>query len=140
MVTGRTIGPTFTAFARDAHLFVGPFKIERVEPPQEQIVQQPAPQPAAVVEVPPKPAPVKAVDPLVAKFEARQAMTVTAIEPDDFTELDGVGEAYAKKLINAGFAYFQDIADAPVDEIAMVLSSSKGKAATIAASAKSKVG
>lgn len=137
MVDGSSIGRDFPAFARDAHLFSGPFQIQRMVVPEITPVVSPQPMAVAAVEKLPN-APV--VDPLIAKYEARQQMPVLSLEPDDFTQLAGIGPAYAEKLVNAGFAYYQDIADASPEEIALVLGASKTKAAAIIQTAATKVG
>lgn len=111
----------FTIFAADAHLFVGPFTIERLNVPAitQQIV---VPQPQAVVPV--EEVVVSVEDALMAKFEAREIVTVIA-DPDNFEKLKNVGSSSAKQLEEAGFVYFSDIADASADEISIVLKCSK---------------
>lgn len=135
MVDGSRIGPNFTAFARDAHLFAGPFDFQRVQISVPAPVVAPAPVEVMPVEVA-QPEPNTA-DVLMQKFEAReQAMTVVTLEADDLSKISGVGPAYAQKLVNAGFAYYQDVVDASADEIALVLSAPKAKAAAIIEAAK----
>lgn len=119
----------FTIFARDAHMFVGPFTIERINSPQAAAVVVPQPVPVAPVQVI-KTAPE--VDPLQAKFEARESkVPVTVIEPDDFTKLKGVGPVGAAALVDAGFAFFADVASASVEEVAGVLNVGKKQAQAI---------
>jgi glycosyltransferase involved in cell wall biosynthesis/predicted flap endonuclease-1-like 5' DNA nuclease len=125
----------FTIFAKDAHLFVGPFAIQRISVPQTTVAEVVPAQPVmAPVEI------VKAVDPLLAKFEARESqLRVTSLEPDDFTKLAKVGSVGATQLNEAGFAYYADIADASVDEVALVLKIGKKAAQVIIDDAKSKL-
>lgn len=116
----------FTIFAIDAHLFNGPYSIDRLNVPViTQHVVIPQPISVAPVEIVPE------EDPLIAKYEAREAVAVTAIEPDDFTKLKNIGNVGSKQLVDAGFVYFSDIADAAADEISMVLKCSKKSALSI---------
>lgn len=128
--------PTFTAYARDIHLFNGPYTFARMAPVQQEIPK--------VVVKPNAPAPVmRELKPatviteeqmfqpdeerLAKKLEQKQ-QEVAVFEPDDFTELKGVGAAGAKKLVDAGFSYFYDVAEASAEELASILSISKSKA------------
>lgn len=138
MVDGAVIGPEFTIFGADAHLFAGAFQISRVTNPQAVTTQSIAPQPAAkVVEAPVE---IPEAQRLAVKFEQReQAVKTVAIDPDDFTQLKGVGAAGAKALSDAGFAFYQDLVDASVAEVAMVLKVSSAKAGAVIEEAKKKL-
>jgi glycosyltransferase involved in cell wall biosynthesis/predicted flap endonuclease-1-like 5' DNA nuclease len=142
-------GPEFTIYARDAHLFVGPFNITRM--PTQEAAQQAAPRRVEVVHVQ-KPLPVKkqseptivevpvkkpavSMDALPKDMPVEAALETTdagvSYKPDDFTQIKGVGPASAQKLVEAGITLFDDLADAPVEEISAILRVSRSRATTI---------
>lgn len=123
-----TYGPTFTIWAIDANLFNGPYKFRRLTPvqPQAEIVSKPQPVAVKPVEIAKEP---PMADQTLAKFEAKLAkIDTTVYEPDDFTQIKGIGPAGDKRLKDAGIAYFEDMADAPDSELAQVLGVSESQA------------
>ncbi|MHA2163949.1 MAG: glycosyltransferase [Candidatus Thorarchaeota archaeon] len=141
-------GPQFIIYARDAHLFVGPFNISRVAAEQQapaaprrvevvQVQRKPGPvQQPTVVEVPVKKQAIAvSMDALPKDMPIEAALEVSGAgvdyKPDDFTQIKGIGPASAQKLVDAGITMFDDLADAPLDEISAILRVSKSRATAI---------
>lgn len=139
-VDGRVIHRKFTAFARDAHLFVGPFQVQRLQVPQTELaVQTVKPQIIKAPEKVPSREPTEA-ERLGAKFEEREKkVSVAVLEPDNLEDINGVGPKFAETLVNAGFHYFSDVAEASVQEVALVLKISQSRAAEIVKAASDKL-
>lgn len=163
----RGMGPVFTIFARDAHLFIGPYDLSRIQEKsaapaavtpaalaQRRTATQPEPR-VEVIEVQPRKGdrpevPVTAarksvgrsaepgagkLDVLPSDMSVDEAMSATAagteFEPEDFTDVKGVGPAYHKKLVDAGFTVYEDLSEANPVEVSGVLGCSTSKAEQI---------
>lgn len=61
-------------------------------------------------------------------------------EPDDLTQIKGVGPAYAKRIAAAGFVTFASLAEKSPAELANLLDIKEDKAAELVAQAKDKAG
>ena len=146
-----TFGPTFTIVGTDAHLFSsGPYIIRRA---QEFVTQEmpPPPKPMAVVTASPKPTtPPPPPPPVTVVKAANHSRTLSGMsqeqieqrmgmmdeaQPDDFTVL-GLTSEQASALVMAGYALYDDLADASVMELSAILKYTREKSEKLKSLAK----
>lgn len=136
-----TYGPIFSAFARDAHLFNGPFVVNRIEVEKvaaTEVVIEPDPSVVRLARLESELKPVATAEEEKVAMVVEKLETIT-YEPDDFTVVPGIGPAGASKLKKAGFSYLEDIADAAAEELALVLGISSEKAEKVIAAAEATI-
>lgn len=138
-------GPVFSVFAKDAHMFQGPYDMKRATPEAVvetattvQVQAAPVTQQTVlpgnmrIIEIFPEVAHKKA-EPIVETFVIEQPKVTGG---DDFTVLENVTKQKHNKLVEAGFYNFRDIANADVRELANVLNISRVRAQLIIDGAK----
>ena len=129
-----TFKPTFTIFAVDAHLFGNSaFRIEKFKvelEPEPVKLRVPEPVKASV-------APIEAIQDREGRLKAKLVQPqVIAYDPDDFTQIKGVGPSFAKRLQESGYSYFQDLVNTTDKELADTLGIGLAKAGRIRKSAE----
>lgn len=148
----RGHGPKFVIYARDVHLFVGPFKIRRLEQVQQpqvasysQVTKQAGDSivesSQSVTRPEPRVVPIrseekKLTEEVVEELLDEQPEKGVDLAPEDFTVLKNVGSSGQRKLEKAGFAVYEDILDSNSIELAQVLGMSKERAEEVIASAR----
>ncbi|HFE66421.1 MAG TPA: DUF4332 domain-containing protein, partial [Chloroflexi bacterium] len=58
------------------------------------------------------------------------------IEPDDLTQVKGIGPTYARRLQEAGIESFAQLTAVPPQDLAQILDTNENRAAAILAAAK----
>lgn len=138
---GVTHPNQFTIFACDVHLFQGAYTFQRLEGIKPAQVEVPEPVVVNVVPAMTPSNPSNDNPPLDSTGQRllAKAMTQPVVEeypPDDFTQLKYVGDSTADKFKGHGFYYFEDVAEASVEEIKQVAGVSEAKAREIINSAQ----
>lgn len=125
-----TYPPNFTIFARDVHLFSGPFDIKpmQIEEAVVEDIPPPEPTPEYIASL------QKKTSPPPKKEEVAFTVEETYV-PDDLTQIKYVGAVSAQKLTDAGFSFYADIAAANLTELAMVLGYNEKKTKEVKAAA-----